>query len=262
VRIQIPLDRRRRNDACDGKHDEPPMLEFNLTQRERQIVVRLLELSQHSKDHFEARMVDPGGVGPARELARLQFGGAGDSMEMTKRDLRVLKDEGLIYFRWDRSDRGTGSLSSLAFEAVKSNFEDTGSTGAAAAAAVASKLAIAADQKAIALRFQKITADLVNLTRQLTDADEALAANNEAIAIGDELDKDLPDETVITRKIKGFVSRLSLTFSGTADLASKGEMIGEFAERLAAWLVALSIWTEWHATHHVAPDPCADAVSA
>jgi hypothetical protein len=63
----------------------------------------------------------------------------------------------------------------------------------------------------------------------------------------------LPDETIITRKTKGFVSRLSLTFSGTADLASKGEMIGEFGERLAAWLVALSVWTEWHAAHQLAP---------
>jgi len=27
-------------------------------------------------------------------------------------------------------------------------------------------------------------------------------------------------------------------------------------ERLAAWLVALSIWTEWHAAHHAALDPC------
>ena len=61
----------------------------------------------------------------------------------------------------------------------------------------------------------------------------------------------------ITRKTKGFVSRLSLTFSGTADLADKGEMIGEFGERLAAWLVALSVWTEWHAAHHEQPDPCA-----
>ena len=26
---------------------------------------------------------------------------------------------------------------------------------------------------------------------------------------------------------------------------------------LAAWLVALSVWTEWHAAHHAAPDPCA-----
>ena len=49
---------------------------------------------------------------------------------------------------------------------------------------------------------------------------------------------------------------MSLTFSGTADLASKGGMIGEFGERLAAWLVALSVWTEWHAAHHAAPDPC------
>jgi len=87
--------------------------------------------------------------------------------------------------------------------------------------------------------------------------DEALSAEHEARSIAEELAKDAPDETVLIRKIKGFVSRLSLTFSGTADLASKGEMIGEFAERLAAWLVALSIWTEWHAAHHPVPDPCA-----
>ena len=31
----------------------------------------------------------------------------------------------------------------------------------------------------------------------------------------------------------------------------------QYGERLAAWLVALSIWTEWHATHHPAADPCA-----
>ena len=35
------------------------MLEYNLTQRERQIATRLLELSRHSKDRFEARLVDP-----------------------------------------------------------------------------------------------------------------------------------------------------------------------------------------------------------
>ncbi len=97
----------------------------------------------------------------------------------------------------------------------------------------------------------------MNLTRELIDADEAQSADHEALSIAEELEKDKPDETIITRKTKGFVSRLSLTFSGTADLASKGEMIGEFGERLAAWLVALSIWTEWHATHHPAPDPCA-----
>src|SRR6185295_10512022 len=100
----------------------------------------------------------------------------------TKRDLRVLKDEGLIYFRWNRPDRGTGRLSSLAFEAVKSNFEDPDSVDAAATAAAASKMAVVADQHAIALRFQKITADLENLTHQLIDADEALAAKNEAAA--------------------------------------------------------------------------------
>jgi hypothetical protein len=153
-------------------------------------------------------------------------------------------------------DRGTGRLSSLAFEAVNSNFHDSSSGDAAALAAAASRLAVVADEEAIALRFQKVTAELVNLTRQLIDQDEALAAEHEARSIADELKKGVPDEAVITRKTKGFVSRLSLTFSGTADLASKGEMIGEFGERLAAWLVALSIWTEWHAAHHVAPDPC------
>jgi hypothetical protein len=91
----------------------------------------------------------------------------------------------------------------------------------------------------------------------LIDADEALAAKHEALSIAEELAKDVPDETIITRKAKGFVSRLSLTFSGTADLAHKGGMIGEFGERLAAWLVALSVWTEWHAAHCVRPDPCA-----
>jgi hypothetical protein len=95
----------------------------------------------------------------------------------------------------------------------------------------------------------------VNLTRELIDADEALAAKHEALSITEELAKDQYDEAIVTRKTKGFVSRLSLTFSGTADLAAKGEMIGEFGERLAAWLVALSIWTEWHSAHHAAPDP-------
>jgi hypothetical protein len=34
------------------------MLDYNLTQRERQIIIRLIELSQHTKEHFEARIVD------------------------------------------------------------------------------------------------------------------------------------------------------------------------------------------------------------
>jgi len=234
------------------------MLEYNLTQRERQIIIRLVALSQHSKEHFEARIVDPGAVGPSRELARIGFPGNPQFMELTKRDLRLLKDEGLIHFRWHQPDRGEGRLSSIAFEAVNTNFLNAHATHAAAvAAAAASDRAVVADQAAIALRFQKITTELVNLTRELIDADEALAAKHEALAIAEELSKEKPDETIITRKIKGFVSRLSLTFSGTADLASKGEMIGEFGERLAAWLVALSIWTEWHAAHHPAPDPCA-----
>ena len=232
-------------------------MEYNLTQRERQIIVRLIDLSQHSKEQFEARVVDPAAAGPSRELALLDFGGDGHSMELTKRDLRVLKDEGLIHFRWHLPDRGTGRLSSLAFAAVNSNFHTADAADAASLAAAASSLALVADERAVAIRYEKITAELVNLTRQLIDADEAQAAEHEALSIAEELKKDSPDETIITRKAKGFVSRLSLTFSGTADLASKGATIGEFAERLAAWLVALSVWTEWHAAHHPAPDPCA-----
>ena len=235
-------------------------------------MIRLLEVSRHSKDPFEARLVEPAATGPAREVARLDFGGAGHAMELTKRDLRVLKDEGLIHFRWHLPDRGTGRLSSVAFTAVNSNFHDAASTEAGAAheaaahaaaanagslAAAAVKFAVVADEAAIAVRFKRITAQLVNLARELIDADEALAADHEALSIAEELAKEVADEAVITRKTKGFVSRLSLTFSGTADLAAKGEMIGEFGERLAAWLVALSIWTEWHAAHHLALDPCA-----
>src|SRR5436190_21573371 len=110
------------------------MMEYNLTQRERQIIIQLVELSQHSKDHFQARIIDPAAVGPSRELARLDFGGEGHSMELTRRDLRVLKDEGLIYFRWHLPDQGTGRLSSLAFEAVNSQFHDSDSDDAATVA--------------------------------------------------------------------------------------------------------------------------------
>ena len=241
------------------------MLQYNLTQRERQILIKLYELSRHSKDEFEAEIIDLGAdAGPSAELARLDFGGKGAAMELTKRDLRTLKDEGFIHFRWDLPDRGMGRLTSRAFAAISSNFHDpsaddavTQAAAATAATAAASERAVIADEQAIRLRFQKITEDLITLTRQLIDADEALAAKHEAMSIAEELGKDAPDETIITRKTKGFVSRLSLTFSGTADLASKGGMIGEFGERLAAWLVALSVWTEWHAAHHVAPDPCA-----
>ncbi|HEY0007541.1 MAG TPA: hypothetical protein VGB55_02360 [Tepidisphaeraceae bacterium] len=234
------------------------MLEYNLTQRERQLLIELLNLSQHSKDHFEAWIVDPtASTGPTRELARLDFGNEGLSMELSKRDLRVLKDEGLIHFRWDLPHRGTGRLSSLAFEAVKTNFHSAEPGTIAALAEASDKRAAIADEKAIVLRFQKITAELVSLAEQLIDADEALSARNEAISITDELRKEVPDETILIRKIKGFVSRLSLTFSGTTDLALKGAMIGEFGERLAAWLVALSVWTEWHAAHHEPHDPCA-----
>ena len=234
------------------------MSEYNLTQRERQILIQLLALSQRSKGPFEARVIDPAAEGPARELARLDFdgGGEGQSMKLTKRDLRVLKDEGMIQFRWNLPDRGAGRVSGLAFDAVNSQFHEPGSSDPAALAAAVNKLTVLADQEAIALRFAKITAELVTLTRQLIDADEAQAAEHEARSIAEELNKEVCDETIITRKTKGFVSRLSLTFSGTADLASKGEMIGEFGERLAAWLVALSIWTEWHADRHAVPDAC------
>jgi hypothetical protein len=235
-------------------------MEYNLTQRERQIVLKMIELSHNSKEQFEARIADANSRGPTRDLARLDFGGNG-SMALTKRDLRVLKDEGVIHFRWDRPELGRGRLSSLAFEAAGNNFENPDSADADAAAAAtmtaAGDRAALADEAAIVLRFRKITAELVDLSRELIDADEALAADHEARSIAEELMKPLPDETIITRKTKGFVSRLALTFSGTADLASKGEMIGQFGERLAAWLVALSVWTEWHAAHIVAPDPCA-----
>ena len=233
------------------------MLDYNLTQRERQILIQLLELSRHSKEQFEARIVDPAATGPARDLARLDFGGPDHSMELTKRDLRLLKDEGLIHFRWDVPDRGTGRLSSRAFEAVATGFDSGEAAGVASKAAAATARSFDADLAAISHRFEKITAELVNLARQLIDADEAQAAEHEALSIAEELGKEVSDEAVMTRKTKGFVSRLALTFSGTADLADKGEMIGEFGERLAAWLVALSIWTEWHATHHPTPDPCA-----
>ena len=234
-------------------------MEYNLTQRERQILIRLIDLSQHSKERFEARVVNPVGAGPSRELARLDFGGAGHSMELTKRDLRVLKDEGFIHFRWDLPDGGTGRLTGRALAAVGSNFITAADDAAtvAAAAAAADERAVVSDGEAIALRFDKITEQLVNLARELIDADEALAATHEARSIAEELAKPEPDETIIIRKIKGFVGRLALTFSGTADLALKGERIGEFGERLAAWLVALSVWTEWHAAHHPVPDPCA-----
>src|SRR3954471_2481293 len=106
--------------------------------------------------------------------------------------------------------------------------------------------------------MQRDPPERANLTRELIDADEAQATEHESLSIAEELGKPVPDETIITRKTKGFVSRLALTFSSTADLAFKGEMIGQYGERLAAWLVALSIWTEWHATYHPAAVPCAD----
>ena len=236
------------------------MLEFNLTQRERQLLTQLCQLSRQSKADFEAEVIDLAATGPGAELARLRFSSKGPTMELTKRDLRVLKDEGFIHFRWDLPDGGTGRLTGRALAAVGSNFftaADDAATVAAAAAVAADERPVVTDGQAIALRFDKITEQLVNLARELIDADEALAATHEARSIAEELAKPEPDETIITRKIKGFVGRLALTFSGTADLALKGEKIGAFGERLAAWLVALSVWTEWHAAHHPVPDPCA-----
>src|SRR4051812_47755961 len=180
------------------------MLEYNLTQRERQIVVRLIELSQQSKEQFEAVIIDAAATGPTRELARLDFGGEDRSLQVTMRDLRVLKDEGLIYFRWDLPDRGMGRLSSRAFEAARVNFSSaasnaasaaTAATGAAAAAATAATALAISDEQAIALRFQKITAELVRLAGHLIDEDEARAANHEARSIANELNKPVPDET-------------------------------------------------------------------
>lgn len=235
------------------------MLEYNLTQRERQLLTKLCTLSNHSRADFDAEVVDLAATGPSAELARLRFG-KGATMELTKRDLRVLKDEGFIHFHWELPDTGTGRLTARALAAVNSSFHSADADDEAtlaAATAAADQRAVAADREAIALRFEKITTELVNLVRELIDADEALAATHEARSISEELAKPVPDETILIRKIKGFVSRLALTFSGTADLASKGEKIGAFGERLAAWLVALSLWTEWHATHHPSPDPCA-----
>jgi len=235
------------------------MLEFNLTQRERQLLTQLCQLSRQSKADFEAEVIDLAATGPTAELARLRFSSKGPTMELTKRDLRVLKDEGFIHFRWDLPDGGTGRLTGRALAAVGSNFITAADDAAIVAAAVAAadERAVVSDGEAIALRFEKITEQLVNLARELIDADEALAATHEARSIAEELARKEPDETIITRKIKGFVGRLALTFSGTADLALKGERIGEFGERLAAWLVALSVWTEWHAARHPKPDPCA-----
>src|SRR5690242_14414240 len=101
------------------------MSPYNLTQRERQLLIQLVDLSKHSKENFEARLVEPEFAGPRSEVARLDFGGAGLSMEITKRDLRVFKDEGLIHFHWHRSEQGTGRLSTLAFEAVGGNFHES-----------------------------------------------------------------------------------------------------------------------------------------
>jgi hypothetical protein len=230
------------------------MLEFNLTQRERQLLIHLCTLSGQSKADFDAEIADLATAGPGAELVRLRFAPKGPAMELTKLDLRVLKDEGFIHFHWNLPDSGTGRLTSHALAAVESNFHGRPDSARAASAANDARAAIA-DGKAIALRFEKITTELVDLARDLIDADESLVARQEARSIADELSKPAPDEAIITRKIKRFVTRLALTFSSTADLALKGEKIGQFGERLAAWLVALSLWTEWHAANHPPTTP-------
>ena len=233
------------------------MLEFNLTQRERQLLTRLCELSGRSRAEFEAEVVDLAATGPTADLARVRFKPAGPTLELTKRDLRVLKDEGFVHFHWDLPDGGTGRLTARALAAVGGNFYSQDAATAATASRHEQR-AMPADGRAIALRFEKITAEIVNLARELIDADEALAATHEARSIAEELAKAAPDEAVITRKIRGFVGRLALTFSGTSDLARHGAKIGEFGERLSAWLVALSVWTEWDAARR---SPTAQRVS-
>src|SRR3954467_6949314 len=104
------------------------MLDYNLTQRERQILIRLVALSRPVNGQFDARMLDSAGTGPSRELARIEFGAADAagsetrSIELTKRDLRLLKDEGFIHFHWNVSHEGTGRLTGRALAAVGSNF--------------------------------------------------------------------------------------------------------------------------------------------
>src|SRR5512133_4172877 len=121
------------------------MLEFNLTQGERQVLTQLCDLSRQSKAEFEAEVIDLGATGAAAELARLRFAPKGPTMELTKRDLRVLKDEGFIHFRWDLPDGGTGRLTGRALAAVGSNFHSAQADDAATAAAAAA----AADQRAV-----------------------------------------------------------------------------------------------------------------
>src|SRR5688572_1841109 len=124
------------------------MLEFNLSQRERQILIQLIDLASNSKEQFEARIADLAGFGPGRELARIPFGCGGASMSLTKRDLRLLKDEGLIHFHWHTADHGTGRLSSLGLDAVSRKFH-ANEADAAALALAADKRAVAADEAAI-----------------------------------------------------------------------------------------------------------------
>src|SRR4051812_37887401 len=138
-------------------------MESHFTRREREIIIRLLDLSKQCKEQFKARMLDPAATGPSRELARLDFGEEGHSVEVTKRDLRVLKDEGLIHFRWDSADHGTGRVWSHAYDAATGNFQRSDPGDAAALAADATKRARDADEKAIALRFVRITAEMVQL---------------------------------------------------------------------------------------------------
>jgi len=49
------------------------MLDYNLTQRARQIIIRLLELSQNSKENFEARTVNPSAEGSITRFGASRF---------------------------------------------------------------------------------------------------------------------------------------------------------------------------------------------
>jgi hypothetical protein len=122
TRLSIVRHTPRLYDASDQVEQEGigMMPGYNLTQHECQVLVRLFELSQHSDEDFEAEIIDMAATGPSGGLARLDFGGNGHAMELTTRDLRTLKHEGFIHFRWDLPDRGTGRLTSRALAALLS----------------------------------------------------------------------------------------------------------------------------------------------
>ena len=88
------------------------MLQYNLTQRERQILVKLYELSRHSKEEFEAEIIDLGAdAGPSAELARLDFGGKGCCREGIAAELKeIVGDTGGVYAEGLQPDSGESDL--------------------------------------------------------------------------------------------------------------------------------------------------------